>query len=472
MKKEICILLTVITMLTGLAGCGSSADSFENHVKNGDYVKAIEFYQKEFAGNSGSENTAKAFLQNYLEENWSNYVAGNIMEQDFIDAYTTLEKLDGELSLLSNLDKVYQQYTFIKKSKESYAQGIALIDSGNLEEAIEAFSYVLPDDVENYENAQVKQKEAITRYQENVITNAEQLADAGNFEEAVANVRAAEQVVGATTELESCLSDLYTRKYEDSIEKAFGSSDYLTVIRVYTEALTNSYVVISSDVTSKYSSSQTTYLNAVFSKAETAFGDNKNYTDAIQVLREAISEANGIADLTSELELKMEYYKEYIPVSLISLDYIQKAHYVSVGGAYSNESRDVNGTWYDSSTVIYPTGDSLASQQAQSDDEAYVLYNLNYKYSSLSGIIYRPYSSLSSEKEWQVNTVVKIYGDDVLLYEAPNITQETYDPIQFAIDITGVRNLKIVVRGVWSTSSFGMYTRYPKVCLAEVMLQK
>ena len=467
MKKEICILLTVITMLIGLAGCGSSADSFENHVKNGDYIKAIEFYQKEFAGNSGSENTAKAFLQNYLEESWSNYVAGTITEQDFINAYTTLEKLDGELSLLSNLDKVYQQYTFIKKSKESYAQGIALIDSGSLEEAIEAFSYVLPDDVENYENAQVKQKEAITRYQENVITNAEQLADAGDFEEAVANVRAAEQVVGATTELEGCLSDLYTRKYEDSIEKAFSSSDYLAVIRVYTEALTNSYVVISSDMTSKYSSSQTTYLNAVFSKAGTAFGDNKNYTEAIQVLREAMSEANGIADLTSELELKLEYYKEYIPVYVTSLEYAEISKYMGIGS--HQEATDVNGKKYDAETIIYQDYESTGFWSREED--VCVTYNLNFKYSTLTGVIYRPYSTVSRSDLYYDEAKVEIYGDDILLYKAPAVSKDTYDPITFTIDVSGVRNLRIVVEGSWYESDIWS-AEHPMICLAEVTLQK
>ena len=134
----------------------------------------------------------------------------------------------------------------------------------------------------------------------------------------------------------------------------------------------------------------------------------------------------------------------------------------------------MNGTQYDRESLIYPIGGDLYGDWASSDDEAYVMYNLNYKYSSLSGIIYRPYRSLSSVNEWKNPTTVKIYGDDVLLYEAPNFTKDTYDTVEFALDVSGVRNLKIVMRGVWSEDAgwIGMYDYYPKVAMAEVFLQK
>lgn len=93
---------------------------------------------------------------------------------------------------------------------------------------------------------------------------------------------------------------------------------------------------------------------------------------------------------------------------------------------------------------------------------------------TLTGTIYRPYSSLSFTGEWNNGPTVKIYGDDVLLYEAPRITGTTYDPINFEIDVTGVRNLKIVMRGTWreSTGWIGLYNYNPAACMAEVTLQK
>lgn len=472
MKKSVSVLLTVSILLIIITGCGNSTNSFESQVKNGNYSKAIEIYSKNIAGNSASENIAKTFLQEFLDESWTSYVDGTITDQDFVNRYTTIEKINDEIQAVYSLNSVHQQYLYIKESKESYSKAIEYADEGNLEEAISAFSYVVSEDVENYNNAQGKLTEAIETYQEQIISTAKQLAVTDDFEKAVTCIQEAEYVIGYTTELENCLSDLYTQKYEDSIDIAFSSDDYVTVIREYSDARQNSYIVISSNMTSKYSSSVTNYLNDISGRAEDAFGGNKDYSAAIRVLQVAISEVDVDESLISEIEQRIEYYQEYIPVYLTTLEYTQKADYIRVG-AYGNDSKDVNGIEYNANTVIYPTGGSLNTQVASTEDESYVLYNLNFGYSTLTGTIYRPYKSLSSESEWSATTV-KIYGDDALLYEAPNITKNTYDAIRFEIDVAGVRNLKIVMLGVWTESTGwpGMYSRNPKVCMAEVTLQK
>lgn len=394
------------------------------------------------------------------------------IDQEFFNRYTTLEKINDATRMIYSLDSVYQQYIYIKASKDNYHSAVEYAAKGNLEGAISNFMYVVPEDVENYDEAQKQLAEAVKSYQKQIIENAKHLAATDSFEDAVACIHEAQYVVGYTTELENCLSDLFIKKYTSSIDSAFNSGDYVTVIREYSNARENSYITISSDMISKYSSSVTKYLDDVCQRAEDAFGDSKDYSAAIRVLQVAISEVDVDENVISEIEQRINFYQEYVPIYLTSLEYTQKASYISVGRAYDSDSKDVNGNQYDNNTVIHPTGGELASQVASTDDDAYVLYNLNFKYSTLAGTIYRPYRSLSSENEWNNATSVKIYGDDVLLYEAPNITKDTYDSIKFQIDITGVRNLKIVMRGVWaeSTGWVGMYDRNPKVCMAEVTL--
>ncbi|MBD5148829.1 MAG: hypothetical protein HDT18_00280 [Oscillibacter sp.] len=472
MKKIVSIMLTLVISVV-ITGCGSSTDSFENQVKSGNYSNAIEIYHKNIVGNSESENTANAFLQDFLDESLTNYMDGTITEQEFLNRYTTIDKINYEIWTVYDLDWVYQQYLNVKESKESYLIAVEYADKGDFEVAISAFSQVILEDIENYSDAQDKLAEVTKIYQEQIIENAKQLAGTDNFEEAAMCINQASVVIGFTAELETCLRDLVTQKYADSIDTAFGSGDYVTVIREYSDARCDSYVTISSDMTNKYSSSVTNYLNDVSKKAEDAFGDNKDYSAAIRILQVAISEVDVDENVISEIEQKIEFYQEYIPVYLTSLEYTQIARYLRVGAVFGEES-DVNGTQYDVDTVIYPTGGSLNSEVASTDDEAYVLYNINLKYSTLTGTIYRPYRSLSSKEQWNTATSVKIYGDDSLLYEAPNITKDTYESINFKVDVTGVRNLKIVMRGVWteSTGWVGMYDRNPKVCMAEVTLQK
>lgn len=120
-------------------------------------------------------------------------------------------------------------------------------------------------------------------------------------------------------------------------------------------------------------------------------------------------------------------------------------------------------------------GGTLASQKATSEDDSYISFYLNSAYNTLTGTVYRPYGTLSCKDVWDGSTTIKIYGDNVLLYEAPNITQETYSPIDFEIDVSGVRELKIVMLGVWTSTEgnwIGQYSRYPKACMANLIVCK
>lgn len=474
MKKLSGLLLCAVAIAVFLAGCGSSTATFESQVKRGNYSRAIDVYQDKIVGNSSSENSALSFLREYLEEGWQDYADGTISDQDFLDKYTTLEKIDDALSIVSGLDSIYQQYLAVKESKESYLRGIESVVEGELPEAIEAFSSVISEDIENYDNAQSKLEEATETYQQNTIENAKQLASSGDFKEAVMCVTKAEEVVGQTSPLEDCLTELYTKKYTDAITDAYDAGDDITVIREYSEATDNNYVVISSELTDMYVSCSTSYLEDIGQQAETEFGGDKDYDAAISVLRASIAEIDTADDLIAEIEQLIDKYKEYVPVALASLEYTQKASYIAIGDVIGDDARDVNGTAYDASTVIHPVRYTLGGGSPSTDDESYVLYNLNFKYSTFSGVLYRPYSSLSCDFEWSSPTV-KVYGDDVLLYEAPDITQDTYDPINFEIDVTGVRNLKIVMNGVWGEEIpgwVGIFDYYPKVCMAYAMLQK
>lgn len=163
-------------------------------------------------------------------------------------------------------------------------------------------------------------------------------------------------------------------------------------------------------------------------------------------------------------------------VSLLDdMEYIKKTSYLTIDTAngYKNFYCDVEENSY-SGNVIYPSGGTLASQKASSEEDSYISYYLNKKYDTLTGTIYRPYGTLSCKTVWENPTTIKIYGDDVLLYEAPNITQETYSPIDFEIDVSGVRELKIVMLGVWTEDGDwpGQYTRLPKACMTNLIVSK
>ena len=96
------------------------------------------------------------------------------------------------------------------------------------------------------------------------------------------------------------------------------------------------------------------------SKAKEAFGSNKDFETAIDVLKNLSSQVKEDANVVASINSMIEEYKEYIPIELLSLDYIQKGQYIDVG-TYVNDT-DVNGNQYDRNSVICPSGGSLNTQ--------------------------------------------------------------------------------------------------------------
>ena len=467
-------MLCLILGLSVLSGCGNSLRTFEMDVERGNYERAIQLYEHDIAGNSVSENAALGFLQEFMDESWLSYASGSLDGQDFLNRLDTLERIDAELHLLGGLEGLRGRFEAVEASKESYARGVEFAEDGNFAEAIAAFSAVVPDDTENYESAQAALAGYTEEYQSGVIANAERLAAEGRFDEAIISLTEAERVLGKTSELEDCLFELHTQSAEEKVGEAYESGDWASVIREYVSARDNGYVVLSTELTNMYSSAVTEFLNEVRSEAEAEFGPDRDYAAAIEVLRGAIGEVSVDSSVTAQLESDIAEYQEYIPISLLSLNYTQIGEYMRVGSAFSC-SEDVNGTEYGLDSIIYPTGGSLNSQRPGSEDEAYVQYNLNLKYSVFSGLIYRPYSSLKCDFEWAEPATVKVYGDGVLIYESPAVTQQTYDTIEFSVDVTGVRTLRIVMTGVWGMETpgwVGLYEYYPKACLTNATLQK
>ncbi|MCD8106456.1 MAG: NPCBM/NEW2 domain-containing protein [Oscillospiraceae bacterium] len=202
---------------------------------------------------------------------------------------------------------------------------------------------------------------------------------------------------------------------------------------------------------------QSLWEEAVLAEAAEAFGTDKDYTAAIQVLQRS-----GL--VTDTIDAEIAKYQEYIPISLTSLEYTQKGTYVKVRPSSSSDYTDVSGNEYDATTVIYPWASAVSGGN-------YITYYLNAEYSTLTGTLFRPYSTLKFSDDW--TSSVQIYGDGVLLYETSEITSDTYTTLDFEVDITGVRELTIYMSGTLGVVvAPGGVTSYPCVCATNLMISK
>lgn len=430
MKRILFAALALTVLILNLTGCANHVETFEQYIREGNYADAITLYQEKVVGNEKDPAACRAMVESYLEEMLSAYSQGTITQEEFETVLTVMEKLEDHLYLVDNLEECDTVYHDVANSKADFRRAEQLQHSGQLEDALEAFSDVLPEDTENFSQAR---------------TNMESLR---------------QQIQQAA---------------RDALVGAYERKDYPAVFLAYREALQNRHVELTAEMEEVYEAASMEYMLSVSAQAEEAFAaEKKDYNAALEVLRVARAAVTEEPDLLAELDALGEFYKSYVPVNMADMRPVQTMHYVNVGTYKSSISNDINGNSHDERGVISPTGTMAYDGRAKSDDDAYVTYNLNFAYSTFTGTIYRPYAFLSYTGEVTPGRcVVKLYGDDALLYEFSD-PGDTWDVIPIEVDVSGVRNLKIVIRGCWNstTALLAPPEWVPAICLGECTLQK
>lgn len=424
MKRLLLIALTLTALALNLTGCTNNADTFAKYVREGDYAEAITLYQDKLMDDRESYAICQEMVQAYLEETLTAYALGDLSRIEMEEVLHTMEMLEDYLYLVDGLEEGYTLYSDLRKSKSDFRQAEQYRESGELERAVEAYSCVLPEDTENFSAAR-----------ENMEALQQQMEES----------------------------------HRNAIIQAYENKDYPAVFQAYRDAENSRYGTITEDLTEIREAAAAEYLNLAEAQAEQAFGGSaKDYNAAMESLRIARAAVGEEPDLLSQLEAMAEEYKAYIPVKLFEMKPIQQQYTVGVGTYHSDIYTDISGNTYSEKSVIYPTN------SAETNDKASVIYNLNYAFSTFTATVYRPYGYLSYPDEILPNRgCVRIYGDDVLLYEFLD-PGTTWEPFSIEVDVSGVRNLKIVVRGVWNrtTALIAPADLQPRICLAEGVLQK
>ncbi|MBR4866547.1 MAG: zinc-ribbon domain-containing protein, partial [Clostridia bacterium] len=173
---------------------------------------------------------------------------------------------------------------------------------------------------------------------------------------------------------------------------------------------------------------------------------------------------------SSPIEITPEPEEEKpIPVALVDLDCTSKGLGVEVGYDSNDFAKDVDGNTYSYDEVICLF--SGWKSHVKEEKSRLIKYYVGKDYSILSGVIYRPYITLSCDSTWDTDGRVKIYGDGALIF-SESISQDDFEPISFSTDISGIREIEIELEGYWKGSSNGATFFYPKLCIAELQVVK
>lgn len=459
---------------------------------NGEADRAVEKY------NSGEWDyyTAKEHLDalikmefdeasdklNELSDSYATDIVLNFNngELSFDEATSALYglKADGYVKA----DDLIAEITAIENSNIALDKGNEYYENGDYEEAIKELSKI-PEDSENYEEAQVKLDQAYTAYINSTVETINKYNTQKKYKEAVQYANAAydilpdevdtskldtakeESLTAYKTEISNKVTKLTSEsKYSEAfnvIDEAisFDDNEYFQTLKTTTEenyitlitntvndfeasgdyiyaieTIENADTLVKSDpdFIDKLTELKDSYRAQVISNADSAL-KLKGYKDAIQIIEDGLD----ILPNDAELLAKIDEYEEYIPINLFSLEYFNASSTLNVVSGPYSETDNLGQTHYES----YTLRDSIHSN-------AWATYIISDNYDKLTGSFFLEFDHRATTTDHVLN----IYGDGKLLYTC-TITGGVA-PVDFSVDISGVEQLKISYRTYASSNTF------------------
>lgn len=351
---------------------------------------------------------------------------------------------------------------------------IGYVNSGDFSSAIQYYNS-LNESVKSKSSVAAAYINAVSSYKSDVMRQVDNYVAAGDFTAARSLLTVAGNQIGNDVTISAKMKEVNEKELLKTVQEFETAKNYEAAISYLNQ---NSSVVSGSmELQVKLETYKEQYRNAVIAQAADVY-KNDGASAAISVLSNALKVLHNDSTLNAE----KEKYERSVPVSLKEVDVINKGDHFFVdtdsfkreymyGRLRNNLSKvasDVNGEVYNAEKVHFIGCFRTEVNSSRSDS---ITYFLNKEFDIFTGVIYRPYVTLYCSFEWSSNGTVEIYGDGALLY-ASTITQQCIDPVLFRVNVSGVRELKIVVSGLWKDAAWDEDYYSPKLCLTDLMVSK
>lgn len=298
-------------------------------------------------------------------------------------------------------------------------QGEKLLGEKKFEEAINMFSKI-EEDSDLYEEAQNKLNETVESYLEEYNNIAEIYISEGNYDKAIDLFESLPDSLKETAEVKESIANIELSRIQNEIKDLTDSYDVLVAIseNISLDLSQETINKINEFLNTKIDSYEEEVKNSISSKTY------EKYINEIEELVKLYPENIKINDL-------LEFVRSYEPQSLLSLSYQVENETIEISNNQDTVTDSENKKY--TSYILVNESNTLV--------ENTISWSLDGTYSTLSGKI-----CLSNEVEDLNSDGVKItvYGDNKSIYKSKKI-RNTTKPFNFNVDISGVKELKIVL---------------------------
>lgn len=410
-----------------LTGCAITSDQFEAYVQNGDYSKAIESYTTEIQGNAAMELDADEFLSTYLDDQWKKYLAEELGSNEFDVTVATYQRL-AEAIPIADFESIQQEYATVEQARATYAEGVNALENEDYVGAISTFTEIPETADSTYADAQEQLEQAKSAYCDEILDIANASVETCDYDAAISVVREAENLVGSIDTFTTFLKETYTEKYESEIAQAEEASDFAKVLSLYEEATGNSYVTVSSTMTSTYATSIDQYRQSIITQSIDTYKES-GFAEANTVVSRGLELLPGDENLTELSAL----FRSCAPATLRDVEKMSGAD------VYSSEKKATDKLG-NSINASFVTRDNWGGTKSSA-------FFLNGKYSLLD-------ISFLTE-DFHVTYAITMYGDDIELLNTGEISWEEGCKT-YSVDVSRVNQLEINITTIQGNSSVYM----------------
>lgn len=311
-----------------------------------------------------------------------------------------------------HLAKITKQIEALNGSRTAYELAQSYEDNGDYPEAIESYKDVIKDD-NNYGAAMEALDAVSEKYRNKILGEAEAEAAQKDYKTAIKKIDEGLSVLKDDVSLTKQRT-LYMTTYIDSavedIDKLIADGKYDEANALITEA--SGFVGGNDLIESKKDDITSFIVNDYLSQAD-ALVKEKKYEDALFLLEKATNEMPAGADKFNE---KIKEINELKPTRLSDLKVIDSKNYEYTNGLFE----DSFGYEYTEAHVTH--------------GEAFVYYNLDKKYTTISGTFVA--AENYGESGHILTATIEIYLDDALVKTIDKYTKST-GGIDFKLDVRG-----------------------------------
>lgn len=351
----------------------------------------------------------------------------NSGETDYTSAYELLDRLR-RLFPDSGLDNDVKRIEALKASKDAFNEAQYLEESGEAAGAVSRYSAVIADDT-NYEAAQ-KQIEAVrAAYKEQVLEEAQALADSKDYRGAEALLLNSSDVLGDDADITAKLEELKKAELDDYVGSLLKTAqgfadegDYAGAIQLLEDATKED-----ERFTKQIEAYKSQYKEAVLKEAA-GYAESSDFEAAVAALEKSQELLSDDADIAA----KIEEYEAMYPVLLADLS--------PSGGmdcATGWTASDASGNSYGSglSFALYPVIQKTVETE----------YEPGGQYRRLSGTWV-----IEGDSADDFSAAVRVYVDGALQYEVTGLTRGD-SPAEMNLIIDGAETVRIEVEGSFSS---------------------